>query len=41
MQFQGFDWLSGHGMRAAISCPRESDHLIVFWLFLQSEIVKI
>ena len=41
MQFQGFDWLDGHVLWVIIPCPRNSDHQIVFWLFLQSEISKI
>ena len=30
MLFQGFDWLSGHGIRAIISCPRNSDYMNCF-----------
>ena len=42
MQFQGFDWLSGHGVGNIIPCLRNGDHYIsVVWLFLQSEITKI
>ena len=26
MQFQSFDWLSGHAVPAIIPCPRNSDH---------------
>ena len=37
----GFDWLSGHGIWAIISCPRNRDHLFFFCLFLQCEIITI
>ena len=37
MQFQGFDWLSGHGIWPIIPCPRIGFIKMVFWSFLLNE----
>ena len=33
MQFQGFDWLSGHGILAIIPCPKIATIKLAFGCF--------